>query len=162
MFTVLWCFLPNQQQWAFQWLLGTVFVTLLGKESTTVYAGMKLIITDGDSLEITSLDDAIKLNFPLAIRRRCSWHIVDRGRNKHLSTKLGGYSKIKRDRKFLFSKRNKPKLLTSANKIARTIYPWMFFWAQPNYCITHEEFQLSFALFLRCQKGPGAFLNFSN
>ena len=92
MFTVLCAFLPNQQEWSFQWLFGTVFVTLLGKECLN---GMKVIITDGDSQEIKLLDAAIKSHFPKVVRLRCAWHIIDRGWKKHLTVSLGGYSKKK-------------------------------------------------------------------
>ena len=128
MFTVLRAFLPNQQEWSFQWLFGTVFVTLLGEECLN---GMKVIITDGDSQEIKLLDAAIKSHFPKVVRLRCAWHIIDRGWKKHLTVSLGGYSKKKRRRETLFHPRRNPKELTASNKLGRTIYRWIFSWSQP-------------------------------
>jgi hypothetical protein len=37
--------------------------------------------------------------------------------------------------------------LSGLNKTARTIYRWMFSWAQPSYCETDEEYYVSKALF---------------
>ena len=48
----------------------------------------------------------------------------------------------------MHTERKMPSPLTSANKVARTIYRWMFSWAQPHFCITYEEFEVSVALFL--------------
>jgi hypothetical protein len=39
--------------------------------------------------------------------------------------------------------------LTESNKTARTIYRWIFSWAQPSHCETSEEYLVSKALFLK-------------
>jgi hypothetical protein len=57
---------------------------------------IKIIVTDGDSQEISQLDDAISKFFPDAYRIRCSWHIIDRGWHKKVKVALGGKSRKKR------------------------------------------------------------------
>jgi len=53
-------------------------------------ARTRLIICDGDPQECAQLDAAIKSVFSGAMRRRCGWHIVDRGMNRHINKNLGG------------------------------------------------------------------------
>jgi hypothetical protein len=79
MFIVLRAFLPNEQSWSYKWFFLTVLPALLGKD---VLKRRKIIVTDGDSQEISQLDDALASFFPEAYWIRCSWHIIDRGWNK--------------------------------------------------------------------------------
>jgi hypothetical protein len=109
----------------------------------------KNIVTDGDSQEISQLDDAIAFFLPEAYRIRCSWHIIDRGWNKKVKVALGGKSRKKRALASLGQPRQKAAPLTELNKTARTTYRWMFSWAQPSYCETEEEYFLSKALFMK-------------
>ncbi len=76
MFIVLRAFLPNEQSWSYKWFFQTVLPALLGKD---VLKRIKIIVTGGDSQEISQLDDALASFFPEAYRIRCSWHIIDRG-----------------------------------------------------------------------------------
>ena len=38
--------------------------------------------------------------------------------------------------------------LSDDHYVARVIYRWLFSWAQPGYCITEEEYELSKAILL--------------
>lgn len=49
---------------------------MMGREAC---GWVRLVITDGDSQECEQMDAAIKMVFKGAKRRRCGWHIVDRG-----------------------------------------------------------------------------------
>jgi hypothetical protein len=110
---------------------------------------IKIIVTDGDSQEKSQLDDAIGKFFPDAYRIRCSWHIIDRGWHKKVKVALGGKSRKKRALASLGQPRQEAAPLTELNKTARTIYRWMFSWAQPTYCESEEEYFLSKALFMK-------------
>jgi hypothetical protein len=145
MFLILRCFMPSEQSWAYKWLFQTVLPALLGKE---VLQKISIIVTDGDSQEIGQLEDAVRNFFPNAYRIRCSWHIIDRGWNKNVKASLGGFARKKRPLHLRGKLRRKPPPLTGLNKTARTIYRWMFSWAQPSYCETKEEYICSKALFL--------------
>jgi hypothetical protein len=61
---------------------------------------------------------------------------------------LGGHSRKKRPLHLKGKKRKKSPPLTESNKTARTVYRWIFSWAQPSYCETEEEYLLSKALFM--------------
>jgi hypothetical protein len=50
---------------------------------------VRLVITDGDAQEYTQLDAAIQLVFKNAKRRRCAWHAVYKGFERHVG-RLGG------------------------------------------------------------------------
>jgi hypothetical protein len=90
----------------------------------------KIIITGADLQEISQLDDAIATSFPDAYWIRCSWYIIDRGWNKKVKVALGGKSRKKRALTSLGQPRQKAAPLMELNKTARTIYGWMFSWAQ--------------------------------
>jgi hypothetical protein len=76
MFFVLRAFLRSEQSWACKWLFQTVFLVLIGKE---VLNKISIVVTDGDSQEITQLKDAVTKLFPNVYHICCSWHIIDRG-----------------------------------------------------------------------------------
>ncbi len=59
-FTFPCAYLPNQGMWTFHWIFQTVIPALLGQDIKCT----KMIITDGDSQEITQLDNAILWVFP--------------------------------------------------------------------------------------------------
>ena len=40
-------------------------------------------------------------------------------------------------------KRNNPGPLTVGNKLERVLYRWMFSWAQAEFCLSKEEFEVS-------------------
>ena len=145
MFFVLRAFLPSEQSWAYKWLFQTVFPVLLGKE---VLNKLSIVVTDGDSQEITQLEDSVNKFFPGVYRMRCSWHIIDRGWHKKVKVSLGGHSHRKRPLHLRGKKRQTMQPPTELNKTARTIYRWVFSWAQPSYCETEEEYLVSKALFM--------------
>jgi len=71
-FTVLCAYLPDQRMWKSHWIFQTVIPALLGQDVKCT----KIIITDGDSQEITQLDNAILWFFPQVFRQCCGWHLI--------------------------------------------------------------------------------------
>jgi hypothetical protein len=148
MFTGLRCFMPNEQAWAFQWLFLTVFPALFGPHASFL-PKLSVIVTDGDKTMIEQLEIAIARFFPPNVYRiRCSWHIIDRGWSTQVKLPLGGFSRRKRAAHLVGRKRKAHVPLTDAKRLARTFYFWMFSWAQPRYCLSREEYNVSKALFL--------------
>jgi hypothetical protein len=85
---VVRAFIPNERAWLFRWIFFHGIPTLMGKESCQK---VKLIITDGDSQETTQIDNAIKANvYGGAMRRRCGWHIIEKGSTVHLRSSIKG------------------------------------------------------------------------
>jgi hypothetical protein len=146
MFFVLRAFLPIEQSWACKWLFQTVFPVLVGKD---VLNKLSVVVTDGDSQEITQLEEAAKQFFPNVCRMRCSWHIIDRGWHKKVKVSLGGHSRRKRPLHPKGKPRQTATPLTELNKTARTICRWIFSWAQPSCCETEQECLVSKALFMK-------------
>ena len=105
----------------------------------------KYVVTDGDQQMIQQLEDAIHNYMPWARRGRCSLQIIDRGWANYVNLPLGGYSKKKRGKKS-GTKRKPPASLTNANKLARTIYRWMYSWSEPLRCMDEDEFYISKAI----------------
>jgi len=85
---------PNNRNWFFRWLLQTAVPKLVGKEACT---RVMEVTADGDPQECSQLDAAIKVVFINAVRRRCGWHIVDRGWNRQLGKYIGGKHNSKRE-----------------------------------------------------------------
>ena len=104
-------------------------------------------ITDGDFVCISQLEDTITKYMPQAKRGRCSWHIVDRGWAAKVKLPLGGYSNRKRKSYLRGGKRKKPQLLTIGNKLGRVFYCWLFSWAQAEYCLNQDEFEVLKSIF---------------
>jgi hypothetical protein len=65
MFTILRAFVPNERAWVFRWIFQTVMPALLGKN---LLLRVQAVITDGDSQEISQLDDALRNYMPTAQR----------------------------------------------------------------------------------------------
>ena len=105
------------------------------------------IITDGDFVCIIQLEEAISKYMPHTKRGRCSWHIIDRGWQSKVQIPLGGYSNRKRPKTLKGKKRKKPQPLTIVNRLARNFYRWMFSWAQAEYCLNEDEFEVSKSIF---------------
>jgi hypothetical protein len=80
---VIRCWAPNNRAWLFRWLFQTAIPSLIGREAC---ARVQLVITDGDSQECEQMDAAIDTVFTGAKRRRCGWHIVDRGMIRKVGT----------------------------------------------------------------------------
>lgn len=106
--TVMRCWAPNNRSWLYRWLFQTAVPALVGKAACEK---TQLIICDGDPQECGQLDAAIKIVFINAVRRRCGWHIVDRGWNNHIGQNLGGRSHARR---------------TEINNLVRTIKNWLY------------------------------------
>ena len=80
---ILRAFVPNERAWLFRWLFQVATPSLLGASSCDL---VRLQITDGDSQETSQLDDALKTVFKISKRRRCGWHIIDRGWDRVVSS----------------------------------------------------------------------------
>ena len=144
MFTVLRVFMPCEQSWAYRWLFQTVFPTLFGR---SLLADVKSIITDGNSQEISQLEDAMHQYFTSAIRIRCSWHIIDRGWQQHLSWLHMGKSKKGNKNAWRMAAAGED-CMPDHHYISQVIHHWMITWAPPRYCIDSSEFAISKALFV--------------
>jgi hypothetical protein len=70
------CIAPNERSWFFRWLFQEALPVLFGPHSLRF---VKLIMTDGDSQEMSQVDFARKTHFVNAKRTRCAWHLVDQG-----------------------------------------------------------------------------------
>jgi hypothetical protein len=77
-FTIVRCWVPNEQGWVFRWLLLHALPTLLGKD---IYR-INVIISDGDSQEIAQINNLIDVVMTTARRLRCGWHLIDRSWNR--------------------------------------------------------------------------------
>ncbi|KAI2504545.1 hypothetical protein MHU86_9855 [Fragilaria crotonensis] len=62
---VVRCIAPNERSWFFRWLFQEAIPVLLGAQSLHA---VKLIMTDGDSQEMTQVDYAISTHFVNAVR----------------------------------------------------------------------------------------------
>lgn len=80
---ILRAFVPNERAWLFRWLFQVATPSLLGFASCGL---VRLVITDGDSQETSQLDDALKTVFKSSKRRRCGWHIIDKGWDRIVRT----------------------------------------------------------------------------
>jgi MULE transposase domain len=79
---VIRAFIPNERAWMFRWLFQYGIPTLMGKDACRK---VKLIVTDGDSQETSQLDAAINAKiYGDSVRRRCGWHIIEKGTTFHL------------------------------------------------------------------------------
>jgi MULE transposase domain len=79
---ILRAFVPNERAWLFRWLFQVATPSLLGTSSCEL---VRLQITDGDSQETSQLDQALKTVFKNSKRRRCGWHIIEKGWERNVS-----------------------------------------------------------------------------
>jgi MULE transposase domain len=79
---VIRAFVPNERNWLYRWLFQTAVPSLVGRQYCKL---VQLVITDGDSQETSQLDSAITSVFTKAKRRRCGWHIVEKGWHRYVS-----------------------------------------------------------------------------
>jgi MULE transposase domain/SWIM zinc finger len=125
---VLEAFLPNECTWIFRWILMDVLLAMLGTEHL---ARVKMIITDGDTQEMTMVDSLIKERFPNIIRQRCDWHLITRGFERNV-IKLGSAQQ-----KFVLS-----------GRVCVEVLRWLYSFSKGG-TETTEEFNISMAL-LHC------------
>jgi MULE transposase domain len=78
---ILRAFVPNERAWLFRWLFQVATPSLLATSSCEL---VRLQITDGDSQEMSQLDQALKTVFKNSKRRRC-WHIIEKGWERNVS-----------------------------------------------------------------------------
>ncbi|KAG7356565.1 MULE transposase domain containing protein [Nitzschia inconspicua] len=74
---------PNERAWMFRWLFQTAVPAIIGKATCE---RIRLVLTDGDSQELTQLDAAISSVFTKCVRRRCGWHIIHQGWKQHVGS----------------------------------------------------------------------------
>ena len=79
---ILRALVPNERAWMFRWLFQIATPSLLGAGSCDL---VRLQITDGDAQETSQLDDALKTVFKISKRRRCGWHIIEKGWERNVS-----------------------------------------------------------------------------
>jgi hypothetical protein len=89
---VMSCWAPNTRAWLFNWLFQTAVPAIMGTRSCTE---VRLVITDGDSQEFNQLDVAIQKLFINAKRRRCGWHLINRGWRRNVGALVASNSKTK-------------------------------------------------------------------
>jgi hypothetical protein len=65
-----------ENYWFFCWLFQEALPVLLGAQSLH---SVKLILTDGDSQEMSQVDFAFSTYFVNAGGTQCGWHLVDQG-----------------------------------------------------------------------------------
>jgi len=132
-FTVLRAYLPNQRMWTFHWIFQTVIPALLGQDIKRT----SMIITDGDSQEITQLDNAILQYFPQVFRQRCGWHLVTRGWDRYCPARGSAYDQI-----------NKP-----FYKVCQNVLNWLYSWLESK-VETEMEYKISKALLFQYLTHP--------
>jgi hypothetical protein len=133
-FTVLRCWLPNEQAWIFRWFLLFAMPTILGKDIHRI----KLIISDGDSQEIAQINNLIDTKMKTAHRLRCAWHLIDRSWNRCV------YAVPKE------GKTQKKRLYAETSR--KILFSWMYSWMTKG-TETEEEYEVSKALFLYYLEG---------
>jgi MULE transposase domain len=84
-FVAVRAFLPNERCWTFHWLFQKVFIQLLG----TAMQRCNMIITDGDSQEIRTLDssledDSTQMYYRNVHRQHCCWHLISHTWQRYL------------------------------------------------------------------------------
>jgi MULE transposase domain len=84
---VIRAYVPNERAWLFQWLFNKAIPSVVGQETCK---SVCLVITDGDSTETSQLDYALETVFSSAMRRRCSWHIIEKGWDTRVKAIQGG------------------------------------------------------------------------
>jgi hypothetical protein len=117
----------------------TILTTLIGKE---VLNKINIVVSNGaDSQEIGQLEDDVTNHFLNVVYCICcSRHIIDHGWKKKVKTSFGGLSRKKHPLHLRGKLRQKAPPLTELNKIAQTIYTWLFLWAHPSFCESKEEY----------------------
>ena len=81
MFIFLRCFMPNQQRWMFCWIFSLFMPSLISKK---LLEKVRIIISDGDSLFSTQVDNAIRPYFKNTKHFRCGWHLIHKGWERHV------------------------------------------------------------------------------
>ena len=126
---ILRMFLRDQRQATFRWVFSWAIQKLLGEE----WVGhIKAIITDGDSHEITEVEEACKQFIPDCFRIRCGWHIIHKGWTRHCAFANAIPSQKTREYKLF----------------CYTVKQWCYTMMYPKFCETREELHISKCLLL--------------
>ena len=127
-FIIMRVYLPNERAWVFRWVFQTAMPKLLGTEYLLL---VKLALTDGDMQEFLQLDIAIKNYLKNAHRRRCSYHLINRGWIKNGPSGRGIVEHGK---------------TTQWQALVDLILSWIYSWVTSASCPTKEHYQISKAL----------------
>jgi hypothetical protein len=128
-FTIARAYLPNEQSWVFRWILSHALPILLGPEAMK---RIVIIISDGDSTEISQINNLIDVLCPHVHRLRCGWHLVDRGWERLIYH-------IPKD-----PFRSHFRMFETTRRI---LFSWTYSWMTAA-CETEEEYTLSLKLFV--------------
>jgi hypothetical protein len=121
-YTILKCFVPNEQGWIFRWLLLTALPAILGKD----IGPMQMVISDGDSQEMTQINNLIESLVPHARRQRCARHVADRSWDRHVcKVPKAGTKKLQHR-------------ATCAETLRKVLFHWMHSW-MTKACETKDE-----------------------
>ena len=93
--------MSNQQAWMFGWIFSISWPRLIPKY---ILDRMKLIISDGDSIEYLQIDNAIIKYMPHVDRRRYCWHVITKGVDNYVNTKFTHIAKDISDKYLKFIK----------------------------------------------------------
>lgn len=127
-FVVLRFFIPNQQVWMFRYVLMVAIPNLLGKD---ICSQINIIVTDGDPQLCQIVDLAILQLYTSAKRRRCTWHVIDRGMDKYRS-QIPLKKGVSKNFGLVFQ---------------RLLQRWLYTWYRPGGGITSmEEYEVSKAI----------------
>jgi MULE transposase domain/SWIM zinc finger len=123
-FVAVRAFLPNERCWTFRWLFQKVFIQLLG----TAMQRCNMIITDGDSQEIRTLDssledDSTQMYYRNVHRQRCCWHLISRTWQRYL-----------------------PKFPGWKAQVCTNIRQWLYSFCESNAVESQSEYDISRAL----------------
>jgi hypothetical protein len=134
-FTIVRAYIPNEQAWVFRWILSHALPQLLGVESLK---RVVVIMSDGDSTEISQINHLIDELCPHVHRLRCGWHLVDRGWDRLIYH-------IPKD-----PFQSKFRMFETTRRI---LFTWSYSW-MTSICESKEEYDLSRQLFHRFLESP--------
>jgi hypothetical protein len=137
-FTWMRVFLPNKTAGAFCWMFHIVLPKLLGD---SLLKRINVIISDGDSQEISQLDNAIIDCYPHMQRLHCGRHIVEKGWQKHCPGEHSVDVPFREPFKHLL----------------KHVKKWIYSWMKPGYCETEDKYHLSKVILIHYLKTEHVF-----
>lgn len=74
-FSIMNCYMPSEQQYAFAWAFGTALQHCLDKDALSL---TEIILSDEDKDQLAAIDGVLKRGDfgPHAVVRFCKWHLV--------------------------------------------------------------------------------------
>jgi hypothetical protein len=96
---------------------------------------IQMVISDGDSQEITQINNLIESLMPHARRQRCAWHVVDRNWDRCVhKVPKAGTNKLQHR-------------ATYAETLRIVLFNWMYSW-MTKACKTKDEYEALKTLFV--------------